>query len=54
MDIITNHSIQWNFIPPTTPYFRGLWETVVKSTKDHLLKVIKGVLLSFEEMNTLL
>lgn len=54
VDLLANEGVQWHFIPPSAPHFGGLWEAAVKSAKHHLLKVTKGALLSFEEMNTLL
>lgn len=53
-DDLTSLGIHWQFIPPSAPHFGGLWESAVKSTKTHLLKVTKGALLTYEELNTLL
>ncbi|XP_054745473.1 uncharacterized protein LOC129249827 isoform X3 [Anastrepha obliqua] len=44
----------WNFIPPASPHFGGLWEAGVKSTKFHLKRVLEDRVLNFEELTTLL
>ncbi|XP_066590776.1 uncharacterized protein [Prorops nasuta] len=46
--------IDWNFIPPHSPHFGGLWEAGVKSTKHHLIRVIGEHILTFEEFATVL
>lgn len=53
-DFLTMREITWHFIPPAAPYFGGLWESAVKSAKKHLVRMSKGVLLTFEETTTLL
>lgn len=52
--LLTSLNIQWHFTPPATPHFGGLWESAVKSTKTHLLKITKGALFTFEEVSTFL
>lgn len=51
---LTKLKINWQFIPPRTPNFRGLWESSVKSMKKHFYAVTKGLILTLEECYTLL
>ena len=50
----STQNIQWEFIPPHSPHFGGLWEAAVKSFKSHLHRVVGNVKLNFEEMTTVL
>lgn len=54
MDHLTKDNISWNFIPPASPHFGGLWEAGVKSVKNHLSRVVRTHILTYEEMYTLL
>lgn len=51
---LASSGVGWEFIPPRTPHFGGLWESAVKSVKKHLYTVTKGLLCTFEELCTLL
>jgi hypothetical protein len=49
-----SEGIIWNFNPPHSPHFCGLWEAGIKSVKTHLKKIIGMTPLTFEEMYTIL
>ncbi|XP_055844957.1 uncharacterized protein LOC129911250 [Episyrphus balteatus] len=51
---LAKDNVTWNFIPPSSPHFGGLWEAGVKSVKCHLRRVIGASILTFEEMYTVL
>ena len=53
-DCCSSMGIQWKFIPERSPHFGGLWEAAVKSTKNHLRRVVGDVKLTFEELTTIL
>ncbi|XP_046142906.1 uncharacterized protein LOC123988104 [Osmia bicornis bicornis] len=53
-ELIANEGTNWEFIPPYSPHFGGLWEAAVKSAKRHLLRSVEGHRLTFEELTTLL
>jgi len=53
-DHLSELSIEWQFIPPSTPNFGGLEKSAVKSVKQHLVKSSNGALLTYEETSTLL
>ena len=46
-------NISWNFNPPLSLHFGGLWKSSIKAVKAHFYRVIGDQLLTYEEMNTL-
>ena len=50
----TQRGIKWQFNPPLSPHFGGIWEAAVKSCKHHLRRVLGTKILTFEEFNTLI
>ncbi|XP_022168208.1 uncharacterized protein LOC111032244 [Myzus persicae] len=53
-EFLSARSITWQFIPPSSPHFGGLWESAVKSAKKHLYCISKGVSMTYDETTTLL
>lgn len=51
---LTDHHIDFHFIPPRAPHFGGIWERAIQNMKNHLRRVIGDSLLSYEEFTTLL
>ena len=48
------HSPQWRFIPPSSPWWGGWWERIVRSVKLCFYKTLHLALLSRSETETLL
>ena len=44
--------VTWTYIPPRGPHFVGLWESNIKSFKNHLKRVIGEAKLTYEEFST--
>ena len=38
-----NNNIQWIYIQEKSPHFGGIWESAVKSVKNHLKRVVSPV-----------
>lgn len=51
--LLANDNTVWRFNPPSAPHFGGKWETVIKSTKHHLRRVLKDTVLTYEKMTTI-
>lgn len=54
VDLTSQYQFRWNFIPPYTPNFGGLWEAAVKSAKHHLRRALINRNVTLEEFNTLI
>ena len=52
LTFLEKQGIRWNFIPPRSPHFGGLWEAAVKSFKYHFYRSIGEKLFTFEELGT--
>ncbi|XP_039291700.1 uncharacterized protein LOC120353113 [Nilaparvata lugens] len=50
---LSNHGINWKFIPPYAPHHGGLWEAAVKSAKTLLYRCIGDKALTYEEFDTI-
>lgn len=46
--------IKWSFFPPVSPHMGGLWGGNIRMVKQHLLKVIRAQILTYEELYTVL
>ncbi|XP_062704294.1 uncharacterized protein LOC134286658 [Aedes albopictus] len=53
-DFLLKREIEWEFIPPRSPNFGGLWEAGVKVVKSHLHRTLGNAILNFEEFGTVL
>lgn len=57
-EVVHNHlseeNIKWEFIPPSSPHWGGIWESGVKSVKHHLRRTLTDSCLTYEEFNTVL
>lgn len=53
-NLLREEKIEWNFIPPASSHFGGLWEAGVKSMKTHLRRVLAICTMTVEEMITVL
>lgn len=51
---LSEHRVDWKFIPPASPHSGGCWESIVKIVKTHLFKAIGQQIVSYEELLTVL
>lgn len=54
LDCCTTIGLDFQFIPPRSPHFGGLWESAVKSAKSLLVKNAAHANLTYEELLTLI
>ncbi|XP_062704390.1 uncharacterized protein LOC134286740 [Aedes albopictus] len=53
-DFLIGREVEWEFIPPRSPNFGGLWEAGVKIVKSHLTRTLGNTTLTFEQLSTVL
>lgn len=53
-EYLSLNEIQFNFIPPRSPHWGGIWEAAIKSTKYHLSRLIGDSHFTFEDFYTVL
>ncbi|XP_050295684.1 uncharacterized protein LOC126735659 [Anthonomus grandis grandis] len=53
-EVFENNGIRWQFIPPRSPNFGGIWKAGVKSCKYHLKRIMGNASLTFEDLYTLI
>ncbi|XP_074030835.1 uncharacterized protein [Leptinotarsa decemlineata] len=51
---LSYQGVLWKLNPAKAPHMGGLWESNVKSAKNHIYRVIGEQLLTYEEFNTVL
>lgn len=52
-EFFMENQICWKFIPAYSPHHGGLWEAGIKQAKIHILKVLKNIHPTFEELATI-
>lgn len=51
---LASEGITWKFNPLSVPHFGSIWESAVKITEFHLIRVVRGMSLTLSELQTLL
>ena len=51
---LSQHSIDWKFNPPSSPWMGGIWEALIKSVKRALKVVIQDRLFTDKTLATLM
>ena len=51
---LLTHNTEWQFIPPTSPWMGGAWESLVKIAKRCLKTVTNGYLVYDQQLYTIL
>ncbi|KRX13086.1 Pol polyprotein, partial [Trichinella nelsoni] len=51
---INEERIRWKFITPRSPWCGGYWERLIRSIKNALRKTVRGALLKYDELHTVL
>ncbi len=49
---LQRRGLQWDFIPPGTPHYGGIWERVVALFKKHLASITSGHVLHYDVFQT--
>ncbi|XP_055386164.1 uncharacterized protein LOC129615113 [Condylostylus longicornis] len=52
--VLEHEGVVFKFIPPGSAHFGGLWEAGVRSTKQHLKRILGNARLTYEEFSTVL
>lgn len=53
-EFLSQNQTTWQFIPPRSPHWGGLWESAIKGAKYHMKRLIGNANLTLEEFSTIL
>lgn len=48
------NKIQWNFIPPASPWWGGFWERLIRSVKEPMRKMLGNSVVTREQLQEIL
>ncbi|XP_054710076.1 uncharacterized protein LOC129219765 [Uloborus diversus] len=51
---LPDEGVNWHFNPLAAPHMGGIWEAGIKSVKFHLKRIISNVILTYEELYTII